>query len=269
MRMLVTIISSVVIFVIFIFFVLFHIQHRLIFFPQKLNSAFKFSFKAPFEERYFNTEDNVRIHALHFKVKNPRGVIYYMHGNAGSLQGWGEVASEFLVHQYDVLMIDYRGYGKSNGKISEKSLFKDAKVIYDIIKKEYDEQDIVVYGRSIGSGIATYVAAHNHPGLLILESPFYNLPDVARTYFPWFPSKLIRFKFRNDIYIKNVKCPVYIFHGTLDEVIDVKGSYKLKPLLKSTDQLFLIDGGHHNDLTLFDQYQNKIRKILADFNADF
>ena len=124
MKMIISVFSSIVIIVLILFFVLFHIQHRLIFFPQKLDPDFRFSFKASFEERYFNTEENVRIHALHFKVKNSKGIIYYMHGNAGSLQGWGEVSSDFLVHQYDVLIIDYRGYGKSNGKISEKSLFK-------------------------------------------------------------------------------------------------------------------------------------------------
>jgi alpha-beta hydrolase superfamily lysophospholipase len=253
-----TILSIVTVLSLLIYF----FQDKLIFFPQKLEASFKFRFRDNFRERYFETSKNVRIHALHFQVKNPNGLIYYLHGNAGSLQGWGEVAGDFTVHGYDVLMIDYRGYGKSNGTITESGLLKDAIVIYDTMRKEYNEKSIVVYGRSIGTGIASYVASERSPGMLILESPYYNLPDAAKSYFPWVPSSLIRFKFRNDLHLKKITCPVILFHGTLDEVLDVKGSYKLKPLLKPDDRLIIIEGGRHNDLSFFEEYQTELKKIL-------
>jgi fermentation-respiration switch protein FrsA (DUF1100 family) len=192
----------------------------------------------------------------------PKGLIYYFHGNAGSLDGWGQVAHDFTQYDYDVLLIDYRGYGKSNGKQTETGMLKDAEVIYQELLKEYEESKIIIYGRSIGSGVATFVSSKYTPGMLILESPFYNLPDVAKQYFPWFPSALIRFKFRNDKYIQNVECPIYIFHGTRDEVIDVQASHKLKKKLKNGDQLILVEGGHHNDLILFEKYRENLKKIL-------
>jgi hypothetical protein len=250
-----------------LFILIWLFQHKLIFFPQKLAPGYQFNFRQNFQERYFATSANARIHALHFKTGDPRGLVYYLHGNAGSLQGWGEVAADFTGNGYDVLMIDYRGYGKSTGKISENGLLRDAVIIYDTIRQEYEEINIVVYGRSIGTGIASYVASVRDPGLLILESPYYSLPDAAKSYFPWLPSVLIRFKFRNDLYIPKVNCPVYIFHGSRDEVLDVKGSYKLKPLLKPEDRLIIIEGGHHNDLILFEEYREKLGKILRNFRS--
>ena len=258
----VIIVSSVLIFLIY------HFQYKLIFFPQKLDPSFKFSFREYFQERYFRTSENVRIHALHFKAKEPKGLIYFLHGNAGSLQGWGAVAGDFTPYHFDVLMIDYRGYGKSNGKISESSLLKDALFIYDSLTREYEENKIIVYGRSLGTGIASYVASKRNPGLLILESPYYNIPDAAKSVFPWVPSRLIRYQFRNDVYLRKTRCQVYIFHGTQDEVLDVKGSYKLQPLLKPGDQMYLIDGGHHNDLALFDESRKQLGIILDHFPPD-
>jgi pimeloyl-ACP methyl ester carboxylesterase len=265
MKMLIIFSISIILLIGAFLFVLFHFQEKFIFFPQKLDPSFQFSFRESFQERFFLTMENVRIHALHFKVKNPKGLIYYLHGNAGSLQGWGTVAADFTPHHFDVLMIDYRGYGKSNGQISEKTLLHDALVIFDSLTNEYLEDDIIVYGRSLGTGVASYVASQRNPGLLILESPYYNIPDAAKSHFPWFPSALLRFKFRNDLYLKKTRCQVFIFHGSRDEVLDVKGSYKLQPLLKPADRLIIIEGGQHNDLSLFDEYQEQLVKILSGF----
>ena len=241
---------------------LYYFQERMIFFPQKLDPSYRFSFSGNFVERYFNTGKNVRIHALHFRIKEPTGVIFYLHGNAGSLQGWGSVTEDFTGLQYDVLMIDFRGYGKSSGKISERGLLHDALVIYDSLTKDYAEEKIIIYGRSLGTGMASYVASRNNPGKLILESPYYNLPYAARSYFPWFPSFLIRYRFRSDLYLKNTNCPVFVFHGDRDEVINVKNSHKLKECLKPGDRVFIIPGGHHNDLAQFDEYHEKLNRIL-------
>jgi uncharacterized protein len=258
-------IVTIIIIVLVIFTGIYYFQEKLIFFPQKLPPEFRFTFKQSFDERFFEPAEDVRIHALHFKVEDSHGLIYYLHGNAGNLHGWGTVAEDFTDQNYDVLMIDYRGYGKSRGRISESGLLHDVLFIYDAIKDEYAEKNIVVYGRSIGTGMASFVASRRSPGLLILESPYYNLPDAARSYFPWFPSFLIRFRFRNDQYLQKTGCPVYIFHGDRDEVLNVKGSYKLQPLLKSQDSLIIVKGGHHNDLVLFDEYRQNLQRILLQF----
>lgn len=239
-------------------------QEKLIFFPEKMGKNYSFHFDIPFEERYFNTEDHVRIHGLHFRSKKPKGIIFYFHGNAGSLAGWGDVAYDLVDLGYDVLMIDYRQYGKSTGKITEKGLFHDALYIFNQLKKEYPDGKIIIYGRSIGTGPATWLAAETSPEMLILETPFSSLLSMANRYYPWFPRALIRFQFRNDLYIQSVECPVYIFHGTADEVVPVEEGQKLTEKLKPRDQLYLIPGGHHNDLASFPEYWEQIHEILGN-----
>jgi hypothetical protein len=252
-----------VILIIALFFTIaYWFQEKLIFFPEKLSPDFQFSFREPFVERNFIINSQVTINTLHFNAQNPKGIILYFHGNAGNLQGWGGVADDFIIHHYDVLIIDYRGYGKSTGKISEKSLFSDAQSIYNELKIEYTENNILIYGRSIGAGIAAWLASQNNPGMLILESPLYSLPDLAHQYYPWFPGKLIRFKFRNDLYIERVKCRVFIIHGADDEIIPVHASYKLAEKLTPGDELTIVPGGHHNDLALFPEYHAFLAGIL-------
>ena len=158
-------------------------QHKLIFFPEVLLPNHSFSFDHTFEELNYKTTEGVQINALHFKAPEPRGIVYFHHGNAGSLRSWGLIADVFLDLGYDILIYDYRGFGKSQGRISEEHMYHDAQFIYDELKKQYSENDIVVYGRSIGTGVATKIAADNNPGRLVLESPYYNLPDLAKKIF--------------------------------------------------------------------------------------
>jgi len=241
-------------------------QEKVIFYPEKLSGDYTFSFPQNFEEVNFEVETGVRINALHFKVNNPRGVVFYSHGNAGSLRTWGFISEIFTSHQYDLLIYDYRGYGKSNGKITEKNLYKDAQFIYNTLKNKYEENKIIVYGRSIGTGIASYIAAKNNPSQLILESPYFNLPDLAGKYMPFIPGRLIKFKFPNDQFFRDISCPIAIFHGTEDEIIYFGSSLRLKELFKPVDRLIAIEGGHHNDLEAFVLYHEELTRILKKGN---
>ncbi|MBN2533689.1 MAG: alpha/beta hydrolase [Spirochaetales bacterium] len=236
-------------------------QEKFLFFPEKLPEDYSFQFTRTFEQRSFPVTGAV-IHALSFKKSGSRGIIYYLHGNAGSLRRWGEVSYQFLALDYDVLMIDYRGYGKSTGKISEKTLFSDALSIYDILASEYGENRIIMYGRSIGSGIAACVSSKRKPAKLILEAPLYSLDDLVRHRLPWIPALLLRYHFRTDRYIKSITCPIHIFHGTNDTVVYYGSSVKLSKLLKENDEFFTIENGGHNNLVNFPIYRNNMRKIL-------
>ncbi|MFC2124565.1 alpha/beta hydrolase [Bacteroidota bacterium] len=262
MKMITNLITVAVMFITFIVIIGYYFQHLVIFFPEKLPKDYKYSFSGVFEERFFETDKHILINGLHFKADNPEGIILYLHGNAGSLKGWGEVAYDFLSFGYDVLIIDYRGFGKSSGRISEENMYHDAQFVYDQIKSLFHENQITVYGRSIGTGVASYIAAYNNPAKLILESPYVSLPDMAKKYYPWFPKKLIRFHFPNDKHLERITCPVFIIHGSHDEIIPVNSSNRLGEKLKPGDQLFIIDGGHHNDLSMFEEYQNKLIEIL-------
>ena len=237
-------------------------QEKLLFHPDKLQLDHKYSFDIPFDEINYQTEKGVTINALYFKAPASKGVVFYLHGNAGALDSWGSVAGTFTNLGYDLLIIDYRGFGKSTGKMSEKGLFSDAQAVYTKLREKYPEDKIVVYGRSIGTGIASYVAAHNSPGKLILETPYYNLRDLVKNLYPVAPGFLLRYSFKTNEYLPKVKCPVYVFHGTEDEVIYYDSSIKLQKLLKPGDTLFTIQGGRHNNLSAFESYHKGLKQAL-------
>jgi len=233
------------------------------FYPEKLPANFHYNFSLPFAELNYEPGNDVLINALLFKADHSKGVVFYSHGNAGNLQGWGSVAGEFTSLGFDALIYDYRTFGKSKGKLNEQGLYNDAEYIYNELKKEYSEDQIIVYGRSIGTGIAAHVASRNNPRMLILETPFFSGKDLASHYYPWLPTLLLKYNFRTDLFLPSVKCPVYLFHGTDDEIVYYESSIKLSKLFKKDDKLFTIEGGHHNDLSNFAEYKEKLKEILV------
>lgn len=237
-------------------------QERLIFFPEVLASDFRFSFAAPFEEITWQV-DGAALHALHFKAEQAKGVVLYLHGNAGSLQSWGHVAMPFLAEHYDVLMPDYRGYGKSTGTIAgEATLLADAGIAYSYLLQHYREHQILIYGRSLGTGPAVYLAKEHHPRLLILETPYYSFQELASAHMPWAPGFLLKYPLRTDRWIGAVRCPIYLFHGTDDELIPYAASQRLTGLIQTEHQLITIPGGTHNTLATSPLYHQHLRQIL-------
>jgi alpha-beta hydrolase superfamily lysophospholipase len=189
--------------------------------------------------------------------------VLYFHGNAGSLRSWGTVAETFVERGYDVLMPDYRGYGKSSGHIaSEQMLHHDAALAYRYLLEHYPEEQIVIYGRSIGSGIATYLAKSHRPRMLILETPSVSLFEIVRQHYPFVPGALLKYPLRTDLWIGDVACPVYLFHGTSDDLIPHAASERLAALVRSEHQLMIIVGAGHNDLGNFEQYSQQLDRIL-------
>lgn len=237
-------------------------QERLIFYPETTAADFAYAFPHPHEEVALEVE-GATIHALHFTVERPRGAVLYLHGNAGSLTSWGSVARDFLERGYDVLMPDYRGYGKSTGEVtSERLLLGDAAEAYAYLERRHPEDRIVVYGRSLGTGIAAYLAATETPRMLILESPYYSLSDLARRQFPFLPPMLLKYPLRTDLWITDVSCPISLFHGTNDEFIPYESSERLLPRISAEHELVAIHGGGHNDLGEFAEYHRRLDEIL-------
>ncbi|MCK5401532.1 MAG: alpha/beta hydrolase [Flavobacteriaceae bacterium] len=243
---------------------LYFFQEKLIFRPTTLPQDFTFSFSNPFEELFLKTEDGATINAIHFKTEKPKGIILYFHGNAGDLSRWGIITEFFVEKGYDVFVMDYRTYGKSKGVLSEQTLYSDSQMCYNYILKHYQESEIIVYGRSLGTGMATYLASNNNPVQLILETPFYSLTDVARDRFSLFTiKKLLRYDFPSYKYIKNISCPISIFHGTEDNVIPYASGLKLFNSMNQKKKMFFtIKKGGHNNLIEFEAYQAQIQNIL-------
>ncbi|MCI1753529.1 MAG: alpha/beta hydrolase [Flavobacteriales bacterium] len=241
-------------------------QERFLFVRFTLPEDFKFSNKQDHEELWMDRPDGARLHALHFPVKGATGAVLYLHGNTGSLRRWQSKASRFTSLGLAMLMPDYRGYGKSKGKLSEDALLADAQAWYDRLAVIYGEQNIVVYGRSMGSGMAVPVAAHRDPRLLVLESPYADLLDVARNFLAILPYKwLLKYRFRNDVAMKRVKCPVYIFHGKRDPLVPYSSALKLYAATP-TDihrEMITFEKGYHSNLPGFPRFRRKLRAILT------
>lgn len=240
-------------------------QEKMIFLPQTLQKEYAFSFEQNFEERYVEMNDGAMVHALLFKTEDPKGLVIFFHGNAGSLAGWGSVAETFTSLQYDVFIPDYRGYGKSEGAIeSESQLHQDMQIIYDHLKTEYPEDKMILLGHSIGSGMAAKLAAENNPQLLILQAPYYSLPDLAKNTPPLniFPTALVKYKLETGKYLKKVVVPVVVIHGDRDEVIYYGSSLKLQQEFKPGDTLITLNEYGHNDFLTSERYRKEIGKVL-------
>lgn len=239
------------------------LQERFIFKPERLKQDFRFVYDIPFREYFFDVEPGVRINGLHFFREAPHGLILYFHGNTRSIKGWAKYARDFYRFNYDVVLVDYRGFGKSTGKRSEKDMLSDMQFVYDSLKTQYPEDHMIMYGRSIGSGFATKLASDNNPRYLILDAPYYSFRKVVERFLPMLPLRwVLRYHLRTDLWIRKVRCHTYILHGTRDWLIPLRHSENLQKLNPAGITLIRIEGGGHNNLPKFDSYHNFIRDIL-------
>ena len=241
-------------------------QENMIFYPEALPPDFQYNFPARFDEVTLSV-DGAAINALHFKTDNPKGVIIYFHGNAGNLRGWGEVALDFTRLSYDVLIPDYRGYGKSTGKIrNEAMLHRDAAVAYNYLEERYRENQIIIYGRSIGTGIAAYLAKETQAAHAHFRVAHFQHAGPRKYHYPFMPSMLValilKYPMRTDLWIADVPCPVYLFHGTEDDVVPYNSSERLLKLIRTQSRLITIPGGGHNNLGDFPLYHEELERIL-------
>lgn len=256
-------ISFVIILYILICLILYWQQERLIFHPTKIDPDYDFSQYENFDELFFPIEEG-QINALYFKAKSPKGVVLYFHGNSEALESWGFESAPFLELGYDVLMPDYRGYGKSTGELSESALYEDAQMVFDYLKTKWTEDKIIIYGRSLGTGIATDLATKVHPKLLILETPFISMSLMAYNTIPIVPIKwLMRYQFRNAKKVKNLNCPVHIFAATRDELTPYKHAVILAKKAGNPETILTsIKGAQHGNISTFPDFHKKLKELL-------
>lgn len=240
------------------------VQERFIFKPEKLKQDFVYKYDIPFKELFIDIEPGVRINGLHFFAKKPLGLILYFHGNTRSIKGWAKYSKDFYRYRYDVVLVDYRGFGKSTGRKNEKQMLKDMQVVYDTLAVQYHENQIIVYGRSLGSGFAAKLASDNSPRYLILDAPYYNFAKAVQRFIPILPMRyVLRYQLQTDKWIRKVNCHTYIIHGSKDWLIPISQSEKLQQLNPGKITLITIEGGGHNNLPSFPEYHNFLRDILA------
>lgn len=244
---------------------LYQFQEKLLFHPVKLPKDFKFKFDIPFKEVNIAMTQTDTLNLLQFFPADSvvKGVVIYFHGNKDNVTRFAKYATNFTKNGYEVWMPDYPTYGKTTGKLTEENIYAQAKEVYKLAHSKFSADSIYVYGKSLGCGVASYIAAKEDCAALILETPFYSIPDLFSHYAPVYPTnRMSHFKFPVGQYLKDVRVPVTIFHGTSDKLIDYSSAEKLKKVLKPGDAFITIQNGTHHNLNDFPIFHSKLDSVL-------
>ena len=228
-------------------------QERLIFLPSKLPADHRFDVGADVHEAWVEVP-GARLHALHLRNREPRGVVFFLHGNAGNLHGWFSNADFYRRLNLDLFMLDDRGYGKSSGRIdSQAQLEADVRAAWASIAPRYAGKQRVFIGRSLGSALAAGLAADVQPELTVLVSPYESMAALAAQHYRWVPQAVLRYPLRTDLALARVESPLLFLHGAQDTLIEPSHSERLLRVAPHAERV-LIEGAGHNDLQQFPAY---------------
>ena len=244
--------------------ILYFMQEFLLFRPKKLAADYKYSFTVPFKQIDLAVNADKNLSIVQFTVPDSirKGIVLYFHGNRGNINRYAPFAQLFTKNNYEVWMIDYPGYGKSTGKRTEQILYDDAHLFYKMAHSIIASDSIIIYGKSLGSAIATELASSKDCKQLILECPYYSMSKLAGHYFFMFPTgPMMKFELPTYQYLATVQAPVTILHGTKDGVIPYKHAVWLSEVKKGIE-LVTIEKGGHNDLADYPVFTEKIDSLL-------
>ena len=237
-------------------------QESLLFHPQPLPTDHPFAVGADVREVWVDVP-GARLHALHLQHPQPRGLVFYLHGNAGNLQSWFVNLDIYRQAQFDLYMLDYRGYGKSSGQIeSEAQLHADVLAAWNSIEPRYRGLKRVVFGRSLGTGLAAQLGAQVQPDLTLLASPYFSMQALAAEHYPWVPQRVLRYPLRTDLNLPLLHGAVVLVHGSQDTLIDPSHSQRLMALRPGTVSR-IVQGAAHNDLQRWPAYGQALAEALA------
>ena len=243
-------------------------QERLLFVPEPLAQDVPLARGRPGDAQWV---EEVRIpvagaelHALHVRHPAPRGLIFFLHGNAGNVATWSTNLAYYREVDYDLFLLDYRGYGKSGGTIaSEAQLHADVRAAWERIAPAYAGRPVVVYGRSLGSGLAVELARGVAPALVVLVSPYTSVGELARRHYPYAPAWLLKYPLDSEAIIGAVPSPILIAHGTADSLIPLDQARRLAARARAPVQLLEVDGAGHGDIQEFAAYREGLAARLA------
>ncbi|MEL6535051.1 MAG: alpha/beta fold hydrolase [Bacteroidota bacterium] len=243
-------------------------QPAILFQPTELAADYKFPFELPFEEVSFPVEEGVDLHGVVFRADSAEGLVYYLHGSGVSVEYLGSLPQLVTSQGYDLVAIDYRGFGKSGGEIATQEEFReDVQEVLNQVAPQYD--NIILYGYSFGTGLAAELSsqANESVSAVVLEAPFYSYADLLAHQFPWFlPSQLITsYDFDTHEILGEVQAPIYVFHGQRDENIYYGSSERLKSEHPSIEFISLPEADHFN-IKENDAFRRSLVSILQPEN---
>jgi uncharacterized protein len=245
---------------------LFYLQEKFLFHPTKLASDYTFKFDGKFEEirMPFNETDTLSLVKFFPTDSIRKGIVIYYHGNMNNVEHYAAYTKPFTKLGYEVWVQDYPGFGKSTGEITEKKLYDQALQVKKMVDVKFGNDSIIIYGKSLGTGIAAYIASNTKAKMLILETPYYSIPALFSCYAPIYPSSsMANYKIPTNEYLQDVKYPIVIFHGTKDGVIPYRSASKLKAFLKPTDTFITVPDATHKNINGTDIYYAAIDSLLG------
>ena len=223
-----------------------------------------------YQDVSIKTSDGVMLHGWFIDGRSSQ-VLVFFHGNAGNISHRLDSIAQFVDLGLSVLIIDYRGYGQSGGRTTEKGIYRDADAAwrYLIESRGMVASDIVIFGRSLGASVAARLAAQHQPLALILESSFTSVPDIAQDIYPWLPARwLSRLNHATRDFVQDVRCPVLVIHSRDDEIIPFHHGETIFASANEPRTLLAIRGTH-NDAFLRDEraYVEGLRTFLSGLSA--
>ena len=244
---------------------LYFLQDYILFHPEVIQRNKPYNFSEKTREINVAADEESNINIVQFLTKDsvPRGVVLYFHGNRKNIGWYAAYASNFTANGYEVWMIDYAGFGKSTGQLTEQKLYDDAAQLYIMAHTVFPADRIIIYGKSLGTGVASWLAAKRSCKELILETPYYSMTSLLQYYVPIYPvSTLLKYKLPVHTYIALVNAPVTIFHGTADKVIPYSNAHRLTTAMHPKDRFITIENAGHNNLNDYPQFHAVLDSIL-------
>ena len=235
-------------------------QESLLFQPEALAPAHEFGLPDVREVRI--DVDGATLSALHLKLPQPRGVVFFLHGNGGNLATWFTNSEFYRKANYDLFMLDYRGYGKSSGRIeSEAQLRADVRAAWDRVAPQYAGKRKVIYGRSLGTGLAAGLATQVPSDLTILVSPYCSMGELMQRYYPLLPTAILRYPLATCGDVGSIHGRLLLIHGEADALIPISQSERVLSFAPQAT-LLRIPGAAHNDVHEFSTYTEALLQTL-------
>lgn len=243
--------------------IMYVMQRTLMYFPERVHTPPADAGFPQAQEVMLRAADGTELVAWHVPPRGSKAVVVYFHGNGGSLQHRVPRFKPLVSDGTGLVALSYRGYGGSQGSPSEEGLLADARAAYDFARKTYPEAKFVLWGESLGTGVATAIAAEHDVAALVLEAPYTSTLDIAKAHYPFMPvSWLMKDQFRSDERIGKVRAPILILHGDRDRVIPISYGERLYAMAPEPKQIVRFAGGDHEDLDKFGALQ-AVREFLT------